>query len=255
MKRRPERHSRTRIVRAPRLGRAARPALLAACALAASACQMPLVLQDPMAANGFSMWQSQGRFERAQTAPAETFEETADPYAIDVEPTPTPEERAPLHSWDGGVVDAPALGTVDTVMEPPARGLEPSVEGRMHIIELYQTVLDERDMLRDEVDALRAALARSQDDFERARGSVAEMDTRVGALEEGNRVLAEENRELTSRLATAQVRRLEAEKLLLETQIAWHRERAGGDPVEARAGTATTGVTGQPAGFELDGDR
>jgi hypothetical protein len=44
----------------------------------------------------------------------------------------------------------------------------------------------------------------------------------------------QQNLELSGRLTTAQIRRLEAEKLLLETRIAWQKEKA--PPPERDAG-------------------
>ena len=133
-------------------------------------------------------------------------------------------EESPLLAWNG-VVQSPAQGTIVTVEGPSSHGLEPSIEGRMHIIELYQEVLDERDQLLSEVHALQNALASSQELLDAARSTTMDLETRVAALEEGNRTLIEESRDMAARLTTAQIRRLEAEKVLLETQIAWHRER------------------------------
>ena len=132
----------------------------------------------------------------------------------------------PLYGWDGGVVPTAEPGDIAASASPSARGLEPSLEGRMHILELYQEVLDERDALRDEVDALRAALASSRETADGARATSARDEERLAELEQSRRALIEENRLLLGRLTTAQVRRLEAEKLLVETQMAWFDQRA-----------------------------
>ena len=70
-----------------------------------------------------------------------------------------------------------------------------------------------------------AALARAQTLLQTTQRTAFDLETRSAALEEGHRLLLSENQEIAGRLTTAQIRRLEAEKLLLESRIAWHRER------------------------------
>ena len=81
--------------------------------------------------------------------------------------------------------------------------------------------------MQDEVDALRASLAASQDRAADARSVSSVEQTRIAELDQERLALIEENRTLVGRLTTAQIRRLETEKLLLETQIAWHDDRSG----------------------------
>ncbi len=132
---------------------------------------------------------------------------------------------ASLYAWDGSVVEGPASGQVSQ-QATPGHGLEPTIEGRMHILELYQAVLDERDALAAEVKALTAALEKSEADLDQGRSASAELETKLAAAERAKDALLEQNLELSGRLTTAQIRRLEAEKLLLETRIAWQREKS-----------------------------
>jgi Tfp pilus assembly pilus retraction ATPase PilT len=53
-----------------------------------------------------------------------------------------------------------------------------------------------------------------------------ELGTRVAALEAAQKELMEDNHSIAARLVTAQIRRLEAEKLLLETRIEIERIKA-----------------------------
>jgi len=182
-------------------------------------------------------WQEQGRY-RDGSPPAEQVAQSAQPDQPG-DPALRETEPAPLLSWDGGIVDGPAAGAV-TESQDPRRGLEPTLEGRMHIIELYQQVLDERDSLLGEVEALTAALERAQTLLLTTRKSATDLEARIAALEEGHRLLLSENQEIASRLSTAQIRRLEAEKLLLESRIAWHRERVQ----EGAASYERTGAKG-----------
>ena len=66
----------------------------------------------------------------------------------------------------------------------------------------------------------------AQQESQQAQGASAELSTRSQALEEAKKQLMAQNKELADRLSTAQLRRLEAEKLLLETQIAWHQDKS-----------------------------
>ncbi len=202
--------------------------LLSALALAGlSACQMPLAFQDPMAVPQSGGWQPQGRF-RNPGAPASQPTVHQNAY-----PASSGAQGAPLLGWDGGVVDGPRQGEVVSVSGAGTHAMEESVDGRMHIIELYQSVLDERDQLQSEVAALQAALETSQAELGAQREDGLTQGTRIEALEQAKSTLMQENKDLAGRLAKAQLRRLEAEKLLLETQIAWHRSQ--GAAPEARS--------------------
>ncbi len=214
-------------------------------ALWLGACQMPLAFQDPVTARENQQWQTQGRF-RSEAGPLQAAPTNATPGAGMAPNAPfQTNQPAPLLGWNGGVVDSPEDGAIQTVNGTPTRGLEPTIEGRNHIIELYQAVLDERDQLITEVTALQTALGSSQTQLEAARSGMAERDTRISALEEGSRSLTEENNTLAARLTTAQIRRLEAEKLLLETQIAWHRERKGASIATSSVSPVSQPKTGQ----------
>ncbi len=171
-------------------------------------------------------WQGQGRY-RQEPSPSSTDAAGGQEPATS-EPPPGAElaghSAPPLYAWDGGVVDGAPQGQV--VQESASRGPEAPPTGRMHIIELYQQVLEERDALAAEVRGLEAALEKTAAELEAERTQRATLETRVAALEEGHRGLLEENRDLGARLTTAQIRRLESEKLLLETRIEMHRARA-----------------------------
>jgi len=135
-----------------------------------------------------------------------------------------------LYARDGSVV-SPTPGTERGAA--PSGGVRPSEGGRMYILELYQKAVEERDALAAELAALgadleatRRKLADSGDALARAEGKAAELQTREQAL-------VEENLELAARLTTAQIRRLQAEKLLLETKLDLKRSARESAPVEA----------------------
>jgi len=146
-----------------------------------------------------------------------------------------------LLGWEGGVVESPRFGTVEP-QSGPQRDLGPSPAGRMHIIELYSQVLDERDALAEEVAALTAALQRAESLIDASGSDVASLQAHAAELQEENERLRVTNRDLAARLLTAQIRRLEAEKLLLETKIQSFRggvdERNAGILPESVGGVA-----------------
>jgi hypothetical protein len=93
----------------------------------------------------------------------------------------------------------------------------------MYILELYQQAIDDKEALEVEVEALTAALDKANDIIQQSHERLVEVQ---GLLEEErsrSERLEGEGRELASRLTTAQIRRLEAEKLLLEAKLEWNR--------------------------------
>jgi hypothetical protein len=151
-------------------------------------------------------------------------------------PTEAPPSSEPLRSWDGGVVDAPVGGSV-TENAGTGRDLGPSQTGRMRIIELYQAVLDERDALADEVATLSAALEKAHELLDRSEANGLSLANRVATMQVETEQLMGESRDLAARLTTAQIRRLEAEKMLLEARIEWHRQQEA-NPAVSAAGEA-----------------
>lgn len=145
----------------------------------------------------------------AESAPATL----ADPMTPGAQGMATADSQAPLYGWDGEAVDGarPTQGA-------PSHGLGPG-EGRMRIIELYQQVLDERDALRDDLEAMTAALDGAQRQIVELEEQTRTLQARIVDLEHAQESTQAENIDLAARLTTAQIRRLEAEKLLLENRI------------------------------------
>lgn len=161
---------------------------------------------------------------------------TPDAGAAPTADAPTWQGSNQLYARDGSVVGADS----GSAPEAPAatqgvadRQLGPSEGGRMYILELYQKAIDERDALELEVRSVQSELERARAAATKAEGEQSGSAGRIAALEEENRRLLAENVELAARLATAQIRRLQAEKLLLEARIA-----------ELRVGTPTSDASG-----------
>lgn len=116
-----------------------------------------------------------------------------------------------------------------------AHALRSESGSRMYLLELYQEAVDRREALELEVGAM-------NDELGNARRQLAARDGELAAaarkeqsmLEERDRLVAE-NDDLTARLVTAQIRRLEAEKLLLEAKIEWLRAEDAREEAPASA--------------------
>jgi len=158
-------------------------------------------------------------------------------------------DEKPLLAWDGDVVDGPQVGKV-VERADPARGLDPAPGGRTYLLQLYQQVLDERDSLEDEVHALRKALSEAQARLDSTAKDTAKLSKRVDALAADVSRLSAENDDLAARLATAQIRRLEAEKMLLEARIEWYHDQdkaeSTGDLTPSLATGSDTRAAGAP---------
>ena len=129
---------------------------------------------------------------------------------------------ATLYGFDGSPVQGRASGSIT---EEPQLGHAVQTEdsSRLYLLELYQQAMDSNDELGHEVGRLNTALEQSE---ARSAALAAELrDARISIatlMEEGERAAAQKL-ELAGRLTTAQIRRLEAEKLLLEATIEWGR--------------------------------
>lgn len=129
-----------------------------------------------------------------------------------------------LYARDGSVVNpnAPASGA-------PSRDLPTQAGSRMYLLDLYQKAVEEKEALALEVKGLNAALAKEQAQTEAVVRERDALHARMQALEEEKQKLAAENTDLAARLVTAQIRRLESEKALLEWKIDALRNQAASD--------------------------
>jgi hypothetical protein len=244
--------------------------LLGALPLALAACVVPPMYERAAFGPPPEYWQENGRFRQTGVEPGSPRNEPATSPA-NVAAAQSPSERvpslenpgeggvppaapapaAPLYAWDGGVVDGAPQGRVTSDAGTP-RGLEAPSAGRTHIIELYQQVLDERDALAQEVEQLRRDLQQTREALEAKSKQADELGANVAALEATRTELVAENQALAARLVQAQIRRLEAEKLLLEARIEQERTRA--EAARAAAAAVRPGAKTKPAPKASEGD-
>lgn len=152
-------------------------------------------------------------------------------------------ENPRLYARDGSVVDAAPRGSVET-RDTLGHELQPSGGGRMYILELYQEVINERDQLQRELHHLAQQNEQQAATLTQADLSYARLEETVAMLEQEKRQLVEENLDLAGRLTTAQIRRLEAERLLLQTRIREARDDVMG------TSTAATSLPQSAAGSQ-----
>jgi len=169
-----------------------------------------------------------GCFSSASSKPTAGAVETRVPVRPVVRSEPV------LYGRDGQVVSG-TNGTASA--SAPTHGLEGTEGSRMYLLELYQLAIDEKEGMQLELEAVNAALLRAQE-------AIGGLETERQELRSANaNLVAEHERmaarevELAGRLATAQIGRLEAERLLLEAKIQWqeNQNRVGGTGATAPA--------------------
>lgn len=123
-----------------------------------------------------------------------------------------------------GAVPGQSPGTVETMDSAP-RGVDTG-SSRAHLFEQFGRLEEDRNGLRQQVNALQDELERMQTEAQKraeieqkSQLESANLRAQISQLEEVNRQLSRENEDLAGRLLTAQIRRLEAEKTLLEHLI------------------------------------
>lgn len=144
--------------------------------------------------------------------------------------------EALLYARDGSVVDRDAAVQERGTAARRDVGAE---SGRMYLLELYQQVIDERDSLNREVYALRADLEAQSGALGQSQARVIELEGELRGVQAQVQRLGAESQDLAARLTTAQIRRLQAERLLLEHKLAVQKER------EAQAAAAEAAPEGE----------
>ena len=131
-------------------------------------------------------------------------------------PTSAPAVEPVLYARDGSVVP---VGR-DASGSAPIHGVQGREESRMQILDLYQRVVSEKEALALEVAKLDTTLSAVRAEEIAASKERDAMRARVETLEAELARASGERDDLAARLTTAQIRRLEAEKLLLEARLA-----------------------------------
>jgi len=153
-------------------------------------------------------------------------------------------EPSTLYARDGSVVtgasdrEGPVAVAKPGTDGAPTHDIQRTGEGRMYILELYQNVIEERDTLSLEVRGLNDELDRTRTALTAADARIDALESKVKELEAQRGSLESENMDLAGRLTTAQIRRLQAEKILLEIRL--EESRALDAQIEAELAAATS---------------
>ena len=166
-------------------------------------------------------------------AACQSGQRSVSPFDEPISPPPAPGgsgwstggagEGAPLYGFDGSPVGSMAPGGVERRTKPIDRTIDDGGGSRLVLLELYQQAVEERDELLLELEALDRALDLGEERTRGVENQLAAMLSANQALEERMLALEAENTEVAARLATAQIRRLEAEKAWLEAAVEWER--------------------------------
>jgi len=157
--------------------------------------------------------------ERGHLNTAASSTPTAHTESVTVEPVLYARDGTPV----GSTVSAPYAR--DAALADPAHGVQRSEGSRMYLLELYQEVVDTKESLELEVRSLMIELQRTQDEATTLSQELESSQARVAELESTTTEYRASLREMAARLVTAQIRRLESEKLLLESKVDWARTR------------------------------
>lgn len=154
---------------------------------------------------------------RATTSPDAQQTPWAHPNAQVVAPNQV------MYARNGSVVGAPEPGSVVVDSAQTKRDVGQDGGSRMYLLERFQETVEENESLQFEVQGLAAALDQAEARAAQFEADLNALQAKFMELNEQKKQLEDDNLELAEHLTTAQIRRLQAEKLLIEAKIDWQR--------------------------------
>lgn len=124
-----------------------------------------------------------------------------------------------LYGRDGTPVGVGAKPGVSTTTEPLNHSIESTGGTRNKILDMYQDAVSDRESLEMELALMDQERNQSMQQTERLNARILQLEADNASFEASSATLKAQAFELAERLATAQLRRLEAEKALLERTI------------------------------------
>ena len=150
--------------------------------------------------------------------------------ALDAQQTPWAHPNAQvvapnqvMYARNGSVVGAPSPGSVTVDTAQAKRDVGQDGGSRMYLLERFQETVEENESLQFEVQGLAAALDQAEARAAQLEADLNALQAKYMELNDRKKQLEDDNLELAEHLTTAQIRRLQAEKLLIEAKIDWQR--------------------------------
>lgn len=132
-------------------------------------------------------------------------------------------EPGTLYARDGSVVGGPGKGSLTVNDAQANREVGVDSGSRMYLLERFQETVEENEALQFEIQGLAAALDQAESRAAQLEKDLSELQSRYLEQETRTKQLESDNLALAEHLTTAQIRRLQAEKLLIEAKIDWQR--------------------------------
>ncbi|MEZ6016033.1 MAG: hypothetical protein R3F49_13015 [Planctomycetota bacterium] len=138
-----------------------------------------------------------------------------------------PAEGTPvLYGRDGSPVGVASPGFVSESPKAINAGVDQSGGSRVVLLELYSNLKQEHEALQLDYEAMAAESSTGTATVIEQRAKIASLEAQLSALTARNKELEESELTMAQRLAEAQIKRLEAERALLEASIDWRRMNA-----------------------------
>jgi len=128
-----------------------------------------------------------------------------------------------LYARDGSVVGAQKPGTLAVDSTAGQSSVADEGSSRWTLLEQYQATIEKNEGLEQELKSLHQALEADQVREAGLTERLAGLTKELSELRTKIETLEGQNIELASRLTTAQIRRLQSEKLLLQAKLDWKR--------------------------------
>jgi regulator of replication initiation timing len=155
-----------------------------------------------------------------EDATSEALETTESQDAVIVEPEPwAPTTPAWEQRSFEGVIEPASPGEVTWSSWPTHESDAEPQGSRMFLLERYQEVVDERDSMAREIMGLKAMIDNMSGKITALEVDLGVVNTTCAERQTEITRLRDENTTLAERLTTAQIARLEAERILLEESI------------------------------------
>jgi hypothetical protein len=152
-----------------------------------------------------------------------------------------------LYARDGSVVSEQRPGTV-SITEDPGQAAGADTGSRWTLLEQYQASIQRSEDLEFEIRGLTKDLEAAEAREQQLAAELGALNAQMAKMIEKLELVQDQNIDLASRLTTAQIRRLQSEKLLLEAKLDGRRveETLNAAELKEEAGTEAGQTPAEP---------